>query len=700
VLQSVVCVVVLLRHPDIPPGMARTLSSRRADGWYARHCPAGADALEYEVALAREFRAAGVETVPQALRHTALKFGDKACLATRQLLRRHRNTTPDGKVFEKLELGDYAWITYKQVQQTVSNVGKAIRDMGYKFSDRVAIFAETRAEWLMSAIGCLQERVSICTVYPSLSDAGVIHALNETEVPLVFTSYDLFPRMLDMLSSCPLIKTIVVMEDQLNEVDISKLPEGIKMIPFKTLVRSGEQSTSDVDPVQDPEDTAIIMYTSGSTGTPKGVEITHTNIISFIYAGTGQIPVHESSRYMAFLPLAHILELVVQISIFTCGAQIFYSSPTTLTSSSPKVAEGTEGDAKLARPTRMTCVPLVLDKVIKNVVQKVEQGGRLKSFVFKNLVYYKSWVDYVPVVSSVIDHVIFKKVKAELGGCLKEVICGGAPMSAQTQSNFEAMFGCKLLVGYGLTETAACVSCMDEDVDGLGHTGAPNFGVLLKLIDWEDGGYRSTDKPNPRGEIVVGGKCVTKGYFKRPEETAQSYYIDNGVRAFKTGDIGEIDQHGCLKIIDRKKDLIKLKHGEYVSLGNIESTMKAHPLVETACVFADSLRESTVMVVVPSPHALLALTKTEETVSSTNASHNDMSHLYTDQEVIKSVLSRLQTYGKKCGLGKWETPAALHLTQDTWDPESGLVTAALKLRRRQITERYSTVIADLYRQLD
>lgn len=676
------------------------MGTRVAGGWYTRRCPAGEDPMTYEMPLAREFKANSVRTLPEVFSYIASKFGDKTSLGTRQLIRRQVETAPGGRALEKLELGDYEWLSYKQVQQGISNVGKGLRDMGYKFGDRVAIFAETRAEFLMAALGSLQERVCICTVYTSLSDEGIIHAVNETETPLVFTSQGLLQRLIGLLPSCPLIKTIVVMEDPIDEIDVSKMPSNITMIPFKQLLSTGEQSKLEVSQVQDPEDIAIIMYTSGSTGTPKGVQITHTNAISFIHIYVSQIPVDPSARYLAFLPMAHIMELVIQISILTCGAHVYYSSPSTLTTSSSKIATGTLGDVKLARPTRMSCVPLVLHSIIKNVMQTVEQQGWLKSFVFKKLLNNKSWIDYIPITSSLIDYVIFKKIKDELGGCLEAIVVASAPISAQTHYVFEAMFGCKILIGYGATETAGSVSSYHERTTGYGHTGPPNYGVLVKLIDWDEGGYRTSDKPNPRGEVVVAGDCITKGYFKRPEETAKAFYIDNGVRAFRTGDIGEIDEQGCLKIIDRKKDLVKLRHGEYVSLAHVESVMKTHPLVENICVFGDSLRDRTVFILVPSPRALLALAETKTARTGTNPSLDNMSHLYTDGEVSRAVLRELQAHCRDCGLNKWETPAGVHLTADVWDPDSGLVTGAMKLRRTQIGERYREAIAGLYRQLD
>ncbi|KAA0202926.1 hypothetical protein HAZT_HAZT001159 [Hyalella azteca] len=679
--------------------MVSAQSLKRPDGWWQCVNPDGSVTPVEHTPVAREFRAAGVRTVSDVLRYSAQKYHTKECLGTRQVILRHM-VQIEGKTVEKLELGDYEWLSYQRVYETSQAVGLGLRDMGYKHGDRIALFAETRADWLIAAAGILQHRVAVCTVYTTLSDSGVVHALTETEVPLIFTTYELLPRVIKVLPQCPKIRTIVVMEDQIEGVgDVTEIPSQVEVIPFKTLVKRGFLSHREEVPVPKVDDTAIIMYTSGSTGVPKGVELSHANIIAFVTAYFCRIPASSKSRYLAFLPLAHILELVTELALLTRGIQIFYSSPATLTSSSLKVLAGTDGDARVAKPTVMTCVPLVLDKVIKSVTQKVEQQGWLKSLVFKKLVHYKSIFDYIPFTSSVLDLLVFRKIKVELGGELKTLVVGGAPLSIQTQELFETMFGCDIQVGYGSTETSACVSVMRSGDTRLGHTGPPNDGVLLKLRDWEEGGYRVTDKPNPRGEVVIGGPSVAKGYYNRPEETAAAFYEENGVRCFCTGDIGEIDEYGCLKIIDRLKDLVKMKHGEYISLGSVESVMKTMPLVENICVFAEVLPDFVVAVVVPVPEVLLKIGKEEPATALTNPELDNMAHLYTNRHINKVVLNLIHEHGRSCDLNKWELPAAVYLTRDVWDPESGLVTAALKLRRKQLMHRYAVQIKSMYEAL-
>ena len=668
-------------------------SKLQEEGWWQRVNPDGSPVLSKDTALAKELLSLNVKTITDVFRFAADKFASQDCLGTRQLLIREIDSG-GSKPMEKVELGSYEWLSHSKVYEISQAVGWELKRRGFGHQDRVGLFAETRAEWLIASAGALQHRVSVCTLYTNLSDAGVIHAINETEAPLIFTTYELLPRFTKIVAKCPCIKTVVVMEDQLEGIgSTTSVSDSVEIVPFQSFVKKGMVSVQGQLPVPKEDDTAIIMYTSGSTGTPKGVEISHANIMLFVLCHSDHVPIESTSRYLAFLPLAHIMELVTEISLMANGVKIFYSSPLTLTSSSLKILPGTEGDAKVAKPTHMNCVPLVLDRVIKSVTQKVEQQGWLKSFIFKKLVNYKFWIEYIPFTTSVIDYLIFRKVRIELGGELETLVVGGAPLSPQTQENFRAMFGCKLLVGYGSTETTACVSVMDSLDQRSGHTGAPNANVLLRLADWEEGGYRVTDKPNPRGEIVVGGPSVAKGYFKRPEETTAAFFEEDGQKWFRTGDIGEIDEYGCLKIIDRLKDLVKMKHGEYISLGNIESVLKTMPIVDNICVFADGFHEKPVAVIVPVPSLLLKLARENNGPECEDEEH--MSHLYASHQVNHIILAQLQEHGRQCGLSKFEIPAAIHLTEDAWNPDSGLVTAALKLRRKQLAQRYGKQVQNL-----
>ena len=665
------------------------------EGWYVKALPSG-EPYPLDSRLAPLFREAGVTTLCGALKYSSSLYGSKSCMATRQLLRREREEK-NGKTFEKLELGEYRWKTYEEVQQAAVEVGLGVRRLGLEPLDRVVIFAETRAEWLTAAMGCLQHRITVCTLYTTLTDAGVAHGINETEVSLVFTTFELLPRVARVLHQCPRVTTVVVIEDQLEDVgDTSKIPSNVRVVPFKNFSLKDPAAAEVSTPVPQADDVAIIMYTSGSTGTPKGVELTHTNILASVIAYSVQMNVGPGDRYLSFLPLAHIMELASEIALISLGATILYSSPHTLTSTSPKVMRGTDGDAKVARPTVMNAVPLVLDRIIKGVTQKVEKQGWLKSLVFSEAVRYKFWLEYIPFTSYFLNNFIFWRVQEELGGQLKRLVVGGAPLSPQTHDTMRAIFNVSIQVGYGSTESASCTSGMDEDDTITGHTGGPNLGVLMSLVDWEEGNYRVTDKPHPRGEIVVGGPVVCKGYFKLPEENKTSFYEEDGIRWFRTGDIGEVNSLGAIKIIDRKKDLVKLKHGEYVSLGNAESKLKTLSNVENICVFADSTKDKTVAVVVPSAERLWKVAASVGIGEGTLT----IEELCADERVKEAILRELQVHGKKCGLTRWEVPAAVYLTLEPWTPDTGLVTAALKLRRKQLNHRYEHSVHDMYSRLD
>lgn len=248
---------------------------------------------------------------------------------------------------------------------------------------------------------------------------------------------------------------------------------------------------------------------------------------------------------------------------------------------------------------------------------------------------------------------------------------------------------------------------MDEFDMSFGRVGPPSSTVDIKLENWDEGNYRVTNKPYPQGEIIMGGENVSKGYYKLPEKTNEEFFEENGRRWFRTGDVGEIHEDGTLKIIgesctfifksnkanhlilDRRKDLVKLQFGEYVSLGKVEAELKTCPIVENICVYADPTTTFCVAIVVANEKFLFEL-------ADRLGVKGDYSAICSNSVIEKAVFKQLSEQGKKSRLVKFEIPAKITLSKEVWTPEGGLVTAAFKIKRKDIQDRYKAEISKMY----
>lgn len=247
--------------------------------------------------------------------------------------------------------------------------------------------------------------------------------------------------------------------------------------------------------------------------------------------------------------------------------------------------------------------------------------------------------------------------------------------------------------GYGLTETNGGISLSTAEDLSLGRVGHSLPGVQIKLVDWPEGGYLVRDQEHaPKGEIWIGGPMVAKGYYELPTTTEEYFFKDDkGYRWFKTGDIGQMSQEdGGLQIIDRKKDLVKLQMGEYVSLGKVEACLKTHFLVDTLCVVADSTKSFCVCLVVPDMLKLVDLARKMEIF---NLSFQD---ICKEPLIVDTVSNMLIGYANENHLQRFEIPLKYSLIPCQWLPETGLVTAALKLKRKAIHGKYHGIIKQLY----
>lgn len=639
------------------------------------------------------FKAAGIETMHECFNFAVKLHSHKRMVGTRKLLAKSNEEQPNGKVFEKWEMGEYEWQSYLQVDEMANNFGKGLRELGLNPMERICIFAETKADWLVCALGCFKQTFPLVTLYANLGDDAIVHGVNETEVTHLITTHELLPKFTKVLQRTPSVKHIIFLEDQVDVTDRSGFRNDVKIHSFQEVIELGLKSTTN-HAIHRPtkDDPAIIMYTSGSTGVPKGVVLPHESLVTTVKAFHFVVnPPRPGDIYLGYLPLAHILELLSEMTMIVQGIAVGYSSPNTMIDTSTKIKKGTKGDCTVLRPSLMCAVPLVIDRIYKGIQEKVSKKGpfmkRLLEFCYRYKSYYKKRGMDTPILNAL----IFKNMRSIVGGRIRLLLSGGAPLSPDTHDYVRCALCLPLVQGYGLTESCANCTIMDSDDWSVGTTGSILQGAQVKLINWDEGNYQVDDKPNPRGEIVIGGGNVASEYFRLPDKTKENFSKDeNGLRWFRTGDIGEITPLGTLKIVDRKKDLVKLNHGEYVSLGKVESLLKTCPIIENICVYGDSSKSYVICLVVPDRNKLTVLAE------KLNLSTLSFEELCCNAVITGEVLKELTTHARKVKLEKFETPGKVTLCPELWTPESGLVTAAFKLKRKPIQDYYQKELKHMY----
>jgi len=585
----------------------------------------------------------GKLTIDQVFESAFNKFKSNNCLGTRRLLSEEDEKQSNGKVFKKAIFGDYEWQSFSEVYQRVCCFGNGLSLLGMKPKMKIAIFLETKAEWFIASQACFRFNFPVVTVYATLGEDGIKLALNETEVSHVITSSTLLTNKLQKcLKDTPFITNIIYLEDIPLHQDLTAT--GVVLKSFTEVedlgnVNKNNQSKDVICSRPNKDDLAIIMFTSGQSGEPKGVMMSHSNFVAAMSGiGSRVVNLNCSDVYIGYLPLAHVLELCAENIVISAGASIGYSSPLTLSDRSSRIKSGTKGDCSVLRPTLMACVPEIMERMRKAVMQGVEEQSSMMKKLFKIAYDYKLKYVKMGKDTPILNKIIFKKTRALLGGRVRAMLSGGAPCDSQTQNFMNICMCCVVGQGYGLTETCGAATVTEVDIDfSAGRNGPPVPCCDIKLVEWEEGGYSPKETP-PRGEIHIGGPAITQGYFKKEEKTKEDFYVDeNGVRWFKTGDIGQIENDGCLRIIDRKKDLVKLSHGEYLALGNIEAKLKTSPVIDNIWVFANSTQPYCIAFVIPNEKAVR---------NAVDKNEDDLERLCEDKEVYELIKKAINETAK------------------------------------------------------
>lgn len=565
---------------------------------------------------------------------------------------------------------DGQWHTrnYQEMGDTVRQIARALLAAGVQQGDRVGIFSQNRPEWTLVDFAILAIRAVSVPIYATNTQEQAAYIIDDTKMSIIFTgdqsNYD---KTQATLTQSPHLKMIIPFDDETN---IS----GQASQHFSQFLASGTDKMYDADidaqlTNADIDELATIIYTSGTTGEPKGVMLTHGNLFHQFVAMQGQFEVGPGDRSLCFLPLSHVYERAWSFYIFMCGAENNYLS-------NPKEVIETMAEV---RPTVMVSVPRLYEKVYAAAYHGLDNSSDLKKKIFHWSIdvgtRYQNHLKDNGVVSGTLrlqhklaDKLVLSKVRAVVGGPKNFFSAGGAPLS-QTIEEFFFAVGLLVCEGYGLTETSPMVTFNTPK--------AFKFGTVGKLIP------ECEVKIADNGEILVKSPSVTQGYYNKPEATAKTFRDG----WFHTGDIGEFDDEGFLRITDRIKDLIITSGGKNIAPLKIETVYAKDHFIEQFIAIGDR-RKFISALIVPNFVALEAYAEKEGIAFDSHAElvKNDAIHTFYKQRIN----------GRSTELANYEQVKAFKLLPKLFSQETGELTPTQKLKRRVVVNKYNTYIEAMY----
>ncbi|KAF3530065.1 hypothetical protein DY000_02038089 [Brassica cretica] len=604
----------------------------------------------------------GMDSCWDVFRMSVEKYPNNPMLGRREIV--------DGKP------GKYVWQTYQEVYDIVIKLGNSLRSCG----------VEERIHSVVLLQACNAHGLYCVPLYDTLGAGAVEFIITHSEVSIVFVEEK---KISELFKTCPkateYMKTVVSFGGVTREQKEAAETFGLVIYAWDEFLKLGEGKQFDL-PIKKKSDICTIMYTSGTTGDPKGVMISNESIVTLI---AGVIRLLKSANealtvkdvYLSYLPLAHIFDRVIEECFIQHGAAIGFW----------------RGDVKLLiedlgelKPTIFCAVPRVLDRVYSGLQQKLAAGGFFKKFMFDSAFSFKyghmkkgqSHVEASPLC----DKLVFSKVKQGLGGNVRIILSGAAPLASHVESFLRVVACCHVLQGYGLTESCAgtFVSLPDR-LDMLGTVGPPVPNVDIRLESVPEMEYDALAS-TPRGEICIRGKTLFSGYYKR-EDLTKEVLIDGWLH---TGDVGEWQPNGSMKIIDRKKNIFKLSQGEYVAVENLENIYGEVQAVDSVWVYGNSFESFLIAVANPNQHIL-------EKWAAENGVSGDYNALCQNAKAKEFILGELVKMGKEKKMKGFEIIKAVHLDPVPFDMERDLLTPTYKKKRPQLLKHYQCVIDEMYK---
>ena len=566
--------------------------------------------------------------------------------------------------------GAYQPISHRTLAERVRRTALGLQALGMKEGDRVAILSENRPEWAIADYGCLTSALTDVAIYPNLPPDQIAYILRDSGSSAIFVSTaQQAEKVRAIRRQCPTLRVVIGFgATRDGGVDLTMTELEAKGAATETPASIAEYRRA-ADAVR-PDHLATLIYTSGTTGEPKGVMLTHDNIYSNVMAGAVQIPFSGDDGCLSFLPLSHIFERMAgHYLMMQTGTSIAYAES----------IDTVPIDMQLVKPTLVLSVPRLYEKMYARVLENALSGGAIKKQIF-------FWARKVAdrwateklaggtpggllgMQYRLAQRLVFSKLKARTGSRLRYFVSGGAPLAPEINKFFYAA-GLVILEGYGLTETSPVIAVNTPDAFRIGTVGKAYIGVEIMIAS--------------DGEICTRGPHVMKGYYNKPEATAEA--IDDA-GWFHTGDIGQLED-GFLRITDRKKDIIATAGGKKIAPQPIENKVKTNKYVSQAVMIGDK-RKFPVLLVVPNWETLEKWARYKNLIWTDRAQLLQMPTVRAKME--KEVAEELE------GLARFEMPKKIGLLEHDFSIERGELTPTLKVKRRVIDESYKSVIDALY----
>ncbi|XP_049803053.1 long-chain-fatty-acid--CoA ligase 1 isoform X1 [Schistocerca nitens] len=575
----------------------------------------------------------------------------------------------------------YQWLNYNEALLRAKNFGSGLVALGLTPSPTtfVGIYSQNCPEWIITEQGAYCYSMVIVPLYDTLGPDACAYIIKQAEINLVICEDDAKCNMLlDRSPRC--LRKLIVIKEVRPATNQRAKNRGVEIIRFEEVEKLGAQKDNREQPPK-PTDLCTVCYTSGTTGSPKGVMLTHSNVVAAVCAVILQLGDHRpncNDVMISFLPLAHMLERCCENGMYLVGGAVgFYTGDIRRLSD----------DCKALHPTVMPAVPRLLNRIYDKVMAEIS-GSLIKKLLFNMALRTKESEIKRGVIrrNSIWDKLVFRKVQEQVGGRLRLMLVGSAPLAGNVLTFIRCALGCLVVEGYGQTECSAPVTLTVQGDHVPDHVGPPVACCCVKLVDVPEMEYYAS---NGQGEVCVKGTNVFLGYYKDEEKTNETVDSDGW---HHTGDVGQWLPNGTLKIIDRKKHIFKLSQGEYIVPEKIENIYIRSQYVQQVFVCGESLKSCIVAVVVPDVDVIKCW-------ALENGIPGTFSVLCSHPEVKKLIFDDMISWGKEAGLKSFEQVKDVYLHPDPFSVQNGLLTPTLKSKRPQLKAYFKPQIEDMYAKL-